>query len=67
MTHAYAGDPSSRDVLAASIALSKDGLTAIHQSVGGMIANTILGESPKRTRNRPHINESPGHRGVPTG
>jgi RNA polymerase sigma-70 factor (ECF subfamily) len=68
VTHAYAGDPSSRDAFAARLALSKDGLTALHKSVGGMIANTIRGESPKRTtRNRPHLNESPGHRGVPTG
>jgi RNA polymerase sigma-70 factor (ECF subfamily) len=66
VTHAYAGDPYSRD-FAARLALSQDGLSALPQSVGGMIANTIRGESPKRTRNRPHVNESPGHRGSPTG
>ncbi|XVU30671.1 ECF subfamily RNA polymerase sigma factor, BldN family [Actinoplanes sp. CA-054009] len=32
-----------------------------------MIVNTIRGDGPKRTRNRPHVNEAPGHRIPPTG
>ncbi|WP_211191742.1 ECF subfamily RNA polymerase sigma factor, BldN family [Actinoplanes sp. TBRC 11911] len=31
-----------------------------------MITNTLRGDSPKRTRNRPNVNESP-HRAAPTG
>ncbi|MCY1144826.1 sigma-70 family RNA polymerase sigma factor [Actinoplanes sp. Pm04-4] len=59
MSHVYAGDPYSRSLA--------DGLTGLRHSVDGMIANTIRGDGPKRTRNRPHINESPGHRLPPTG
>jgi RNA polymerase sigma-70 factor (ECF subfamily) len=58
VTHVYAGDPYYRDVFG--------GLTALRRSVDGMIVNTIRGESPKRTRNRPNINESP-HRTPPGG
>ncbi|WP_246612718.1 ECF subfamily RNA polymerase sigma factor, BldN family [Paractinoplanes bogorensis] len=31
------------------------------------LVNTIRGDGPKRTRNRPHVNEAPGHRIPPTG
>ncbi|MBU2663063.1 sigma-70 family RNA polymerase sigma factor [Actinoplanes bogorensis] len=51
MSHVYAGDPY-RSSLA-------DGLTGL--------VNTIRGDGPKRTRNRPHVNEAPGHRIPPTG
>ena len=66
MSHVYAGDPYHRDVLAARLALA-DGLTGLRRSVDSMIVNTIRGDGPKRTRNRPHINESPGQRLPPTG
>ncbi|NMO50232.1 sigma-70 family RNA polymerase sigma factor [Actinoplanes sp. TBRC 11911] len=57
MTHAYAGDPNYR---------ISEGLTALRRSVDDMITNTLRGDSPKRTRNRPNVNESP-HRAAPTG
>jgi len=57
VTYEYAGDP--RFTL-------DEGLTVLRRSIDGMIVNTIRGDSPKRTRNRPHVNESP-HRGAPTG
>ncbi|MCA2213754.1 sigma-70 family RNA polymerase sigma factor [Wangella sp. NEAU-J3] len=39
----------------------------LRQTVDGMVAHAIRGDSPKRTRNRPpHLNESPG-RHVPPG
>jgi RNA polymerase sigma-70 factor (ECF subfamily) len=66
VSHVYAGDPYHRDVFAARLALS-EGLTALRHSVDGMIVNTIRGDGPKRTRNRPHVNESPGGRIPPTG
>jgi RNA polymerase sigma-70 factor (ECF subfamily) len=56
----YAEDPSHGDAIAA-------GLTALHRSVDSMIVKTIRGDSPKRTSNRRHVNESPGVRIPPTG
>ena len=66
MSHVYAGDTYYRDVFAARLALS-EGLTALRRSVDDMIVNTIRGDSPKRTRNRPHVNEAPGVRIPPGG
>ena len=62
MSHVYAGDPYSRDAFAVYPTLP-DGLKALHAGV----ANAIRGDSPKRTRNRPHINESPSRLLPPTG
>jgi RNA polymerase sigma-70 factor (ECF subfamily) len=59
----YAGDPYHRDAFAARLG---EGLTSLRRSVDDMITNTIRGDSPKRTRNRPNVNESP-HRAAPTG
>jgi RNA polymerase sigma-70 factor (ECF subfamily) len=66
VSHVYAGDPYYRDVFAARLALS-EGMGALRQSVDGLIVNTIRGDSPKRTRNRPHVNESPGGHVPATG
>jgi RNA polymerase sigma-70 factor (ECF subfamily) len=66
VSHVYAGDPYHRDVFAARLALG-EGLTALRQSVDDLIVTAIHGDSPKRTRNRPHVNESPGGRMPPTG
>jgi RNA polymerase sigma-70 factor (ECF subfamily) len=55
----YTGDPYNRDAFGARFALS-EGLGALARSVDDLIVHTIRGESPKRTRNRPHINEAPG-------
>ena len=57
MTDVYAGDPfdAARDALT-------DGLDQLARSVDSMVMHAIRGDGPKRTRNRPHINESPrGH------
>ena len=64
MSHVYAGDPYYRDVFAARHALA-EGMTSLRRSVDG-IANTIRGDGPKQTRNRPNVNESP-HRNAPAG
>jgi RNA polymerase sigma-70 factor (ECF subfamily) len=58
VSHVYAGDPYSRDISAARIALT-EGLNALREGIDGSIANAIRSDGPKRTRNRPHINESP--------
>ena len=58
MTDVYAGEPY-RFALTGS-------LEALRRIVDDTIVHTIRGESPKRTRNRPHINETPG-RHVPPG
>jgi RNA polymerase sigma-70 factor (ECF subfamily) len=62
----YAGDPCSRDLVAARFALA-EGLGALRRTVDAMIVHTIRGDGPKRTRSRPHINESPGQRLPPAG
>jgi RNA polymerase sigma-70 factor (ECF subfamily) len=66
VTDAYAGDPYHRDVVAARFALN-EGLDALRRTVDLMIVHTIRGDGPKRTRNRPHINESPGRHLPPSG
>nr|BFE67615.1 hypothetical protein GCM10020092_009160 [Actinoplanes digitatis] len=58
MSHVYAGDPYSRDVFAARLALT-EGLSALRRGIDNTIAYAIRSDGPKRTRNRPHINESP--------
>ena len=62
MSHVYAGDPYSREPMAAYPTLP-EGLSSIRDGV----VNAIRGDSPKRTRNRPHINESPSRNLPPTG
>ncbi|MFI5932696.1 ECF subfamily RNA polymerase sigma factor, BldN family [Actinoplanes sp. NPDC051494] len=62
MSHVYAGDPFSRELFAAQPNVP-DGLSALREGV----ANAIRGDGPKRTRNRPHINESPGRHLPGTG
>jgi len=57
----YAEDPS----YSARQSLT-DGLGHLADSLDLLIVNAIRGDSPKRTRNRPHLNESPG-RHLPTG
>jgi RNA polymerase sigma-70 factor, ECF subfamily len=64
VSHVYAGDPFHRDAGAARLA---GGMDALRQSVDGLIVNAIRGDSPKRTRNRPPVNESPGLRMPPSG
>lgn len=59
MSHVHAGDPYN-------VSLA-EGLTGLRRSVDDLIASTIRGDGPKQTRNRPHVNESPGHRLPPTG
>ena len=66
MSDVYAGDPYGRDLLAARVALT-EGLGTLRRFADLGRANTISGESPKRTRQRPHINESPGRHLPPTG
>jgi RNA polymerase sigma-70 factor (ECF subfamily) len=58
----YAGDPfnSARHALT-------HGLGDLARSVDLLIAHAIRGDGPKRTRNRPHINESPSRHQPPTG
>ncbi len=58
MSHVHAGDPFYGFT---------EGIDLLRRSVDGMIANTIRGDGPKQTRNRPHVNEAPGHRVPPTG
>ena len=62
MSHVYAGDPYGRDIYAA-FPTFPEGLSALREGV----ANAIRGDGPKRTRNRPHINESPSRHLPPTG
>jgi RNA polymerase sigma-70 factor (ECF subfamily) len=62
----YAGDPYSRDVFAARLALT-EGLSALRRGIDGTIAHAIRSDGPKRTRNRPHTNESPSRHLPPTG
>jgi len=66
VSHVYAGDPYSRDVFAARLALT-EGLSALRRGIDGTIAHAIRSDGPKRTRNRPHINESPSRHLPPTG
>ena len=66
MSHVYAGDPYSRDVFAARLALT-EGLSVLRQGMDDAIAHAIRSDGPKRTRHRPHINESPGRHLPPTG
>ncbi len=66
MSHVYAGDQFYGDAFG-SRRVVKEGVTALRRSVDGLIANTIRGDGPKQTRNRPHINEAPGHRLPPGG
>jgi RNA polymerase sigma-70 factor (ECF subfamily) len=58
----YAGDP----LFTARSALT-EGLDSLAHAIDLMVVNTIRGDSPKRTRNRPHINESPGRHVPPVG
>ncbi|PRY28499.1 ECF subfamily RNA polymerase sigma factor, BldN family [Pseudosporangium ferrugineum] len=62
MSHVYAGDPYGRDYFAAFPTLP-EGLSALREG----LAEAIRGDGPKRTRNRPHINESPRGHLPPTG
>ncbi|WP_372339038.1 ECF subfamily RNA polymerase sigma factor, BldN family [Actinoplanes sp. RD1] len=62
MSHVYAGDPYSRDAFAVQPSLP-EGLRTLRAGV----ANAIRGDGPKRTRNRPHPNESPSRHLPPTG
>jgi RNA polymerase sigma-70 factor (ECF subfamily) len=66
VSHVYAGDPFHPDAVAARQAIA-EGVNALRQSVDGLILNAIRGDSPKRTRNRQPINESPGLRMPPSG
>jgi RNA polymerase sigma-70 factor, ECF subfamily len=62
VSHVYAGDP----LFTARSALT-EGLDSLARAIDLMVVNTIRGDSPKRTRNRPHINESPGRHVPPIG
>ncbi|GAA2504882.1 hypothetical protein Ahu01nite_041380 [Winogradskya humida] len=62
MSHVYAGDPFNRDIFAAYPSVPEK-LSAL----GKGVANAIRGDGPKRTRNRPHINESPSRHLPGTG
>jgi RNA polymerase sigma-70 factor (ECF subfamily) len=62
----YAGDPYNRDVFAARIALT-EGLDTIRRIVDLATVHTIRGDGPKRTRQRPGVNESPSRNLPPTG
>jgi RNA polymerase sigma-70 factor (ECF subfamily) len=62
----YAGDPYRRDVFAARFALT-EGLDVLRRIVDLMMVHTIRGDGPKRTRQRPGINESPSRNLTPTG
>jgi RNA polymerase sigma-70 factor (ECF subfamily) len=66
VSHVYAGDPYRREEIAARLALA-EGLNALRQSVDGMVAHALRGDGTKRTRNRPHINESPSRHMPPAG
>jgi len=66
VSHVYAGDPYRREAIAARNAVN-DGLTVLRDSVDEMIAHAIRGDDTKRTRNRPHLNESPNRHMSPTG
>jgi RNA polymerase sigma-70 factor (ECF subfamily) len=67
VSHVYAGDPSSRDIVAARLALA-NGLTHLRLTVDEMISLAVHGDGgTKRTRNRPHVNEPPGRHSAPTG
>ena len=59
MSDVYAGDPYG-------FALN-EGLIALRRTLGLMVVHTLRGDGPKRTRNRPHVNESPGRHVPPTG
>jgi RNA polymerase sigma-70 factor, ECF subfamily len=51
--YVYAGDPASREVYAARVALT-EGLARLHRSMNDMLSLTVRGDgSAKRTRNRP--------------
>lgn len=62
MSHVYAGDPYGRGFFATYTGVPQ-GLNALREGV----AQAIRGDGPKRTRNRPHINESPSRQFPPTG
>jgi RNA polymerase sigma-70 factor (ECF subfamily) len=65
VSHVHAGDPYRRDFFAVPLA---EGLDVLRRSVDGMVEHAIRGDGPKRTRNRPHLNESPGrHLPPPSG
>jgi RNA polymerase sigma-70 factor (ECF subfamily) len=66
VTDVYAGDPYSRDVFAARFALT-EGLNVLRRIVDLTTVHTIRGDGPKRTRQRPGINESPSRNVPPTG
>ena len=66
MSHVYAGDPYSREVFAARLALT-EGLNGLRRGIDDTIAHAIRGDGPKRTRSRPPINESPSRHLPPTG
>jgi RNA polymerase sigma-70 factor, ECF subfamily len=66
VSHVYAGEPHRREAVAAHHPLA-EGLSVLRQSVDGMIAHAIRGDGTKRTRNRPHVNESPGRHLPPVG
>jgi RNA polymerase sigma-70 factor, ECF subfamily len=65
VSHAYAGDPLPRDT--AATRRVAEGFHALRQSVDGLIVSAIRGDGPKRTSQRPHLNESPGGRVPPAG
>jgi RNA polymerase sigma-70 factor (ECF subfamily) len=57
--YVFAGELVSREVCAARIALT-DGLVALRSSMHEMLNRSVRGEGgTKRTRNRPHTNETP--------
>ena len=62
MSHVYAEDPLST----AHQALT-EGLDNLARAMDLMVVHTVHGDSSKRTRNRPHTNESPGRHMPPTG
>jgi RNA polymerase sigma-70 factor, ECF subfamily len=66
VTDVYAGDPYRCDPFAARFVLS-DGLDALRRIVDHTIVHTIRDDGPKRTRNRPHINEPSGRHLPPAG
>ena len=66
MSHVYAGDPYRRDMFAARHALT-EGLSTLRRDIDDTIAHAIRSDGPKRTRNRPHLNESPSRHLPPTG
>ncbi|MDT5041019.1 MAG: polymerase sigma-70 factor, subfamily [Actinoplanes sp.] len=66
MSHVYAGDPYRKEGFTALGALT-DGINGLRESVEPMIAHVLRGDGAKRTRNRPHLNESPSRHLPPTG